>query len=123
MTAATPSTEELLARLRELEDREALHRLMCRYSRSVDSFDWDAWAQCWAPDAVADFGRSGPVEGRDAIVARSRQAQGVYRHSGGIQHLIANLEFAVSGDSAEGHGNLLFSCSINSAVAPPDFAI
>jgi ketosteroid isomerase-like protein len=119
----TSTTEELLARLRRLEDKEALTSLMNRYTGAVDAFDWEAWGACWAPDAVADFGRSGLVEGREAIAQRSRDAQGVYRERGGIQHLIANLEFTVTGDTAEGSGNLLFSCSLDSAGAPPDFAI
>jgi hypothetical protein len=97
--------------------------LLNRYSRAVDAFDWDAWGACWATDAVADFGRSGNLEGREAIVGRSRAAQDIYRHRGGMQHLLTNLEFAVSGDTAEGYGNLLFSCSINSAKTPPDFAV
>jgi ketosteroid isomerase-like protein len=117
------TTEELLTRLRQLEDKDALASLLNRYAHAVDAFDWEAWGVCWAPDAVADFGRSGPVEGRDAIVGRSRAAQDVYRDRGGMQHLLANLELTVNGDTAEGSGNLLFSSSPDSAGAPPDSAV
>jgi SnoaL-like domain len=123
METAGIGMEQLLARLTQLEDKQALAALMNRYSHAVDTFDWDTWGACWAPDAIADFGRSGPVRGRDAIVGQSREAQGIYQLRGGIQHLIANIELTVSGDVAEGSGNLLFSCSLNSAVAPPDLAI
>jgi hypothetical protein len=101
-------SSELLARLRELEDRQALASLMNRYVAAVDAFDWEAWGACWAPDAVADFGRSGALEGREAIVGAARARQSDYD---GMQHLIANAEFDVTGDTAEGYGNLLFSAA------------
>jgi ketosteroid isomerase-like protein len=101
-------SSELLERLRELEDRQALASLMNRYVAAVDAFDWEAWGACWAPDAIADFGRSGALEGRDAIVEAARARQDGYE---GMQHLIANAEFDVTGDSAEGYGNLLFSAA------------
>ena len=121
--ASEEDIEELLQRLRGLEDQQALASLMNRYSRAVDAFDWDAWGECWTLDAVADFGRSGAVEGRAAIVSNSRTKQDIYRQRGGMQHLIANLEFTVEGDTAEGTGNLLFSSSVDSATTAPDRTI
>jgi hypothetical protein len=99
--ATETSTEELLARLRELEDKQALASLMNRYVEAVDAFDWEAWGGCWAADAIADFGRSGRLDGRERIVATARERQDAYRARGGMQHLVANLEFAVTGNTAE----------------------
>jgi hypothetical protein len=107
-------SSDLLERLRELEDRQALASLLNHYVAAVDAFDWDAWGACWAPDAIADFGRSGALHGREAIVEAARSRQAGYQ---GMQHLIANAEFAVAGDTAEGYGNLLFS------VAQPGYAM
>jgi hypothetical protein len=115
--------EQLEARLHELEDKQALASLLNGYSLAVDSFDWDAWGRCWAEDAVADFGPYGKLEGREAIVANGRRAQDVYKARGGMQHVLANLEFELDGDTASGFGNLVFSCSLNSAKSPPDYAI
>jgi hypothetical protein len=119
--ATAVTTEELLARLRELEDKQALASLMNRYVEAVDSFDWEAWGACWAVDAIADFGRSGRLDGRERIVAMARERQEAYRARGGMQHLVANLEFAVTGDTAEGYGNLLFSAALQSPQ--PHYAI
>jgi ketosteroid isomerase-like protein len=115
--------DDLWARLRELEDKQALASLINRYIRAVDSFDYDAWGECWAEDAIADMGRGDTLVGREAIIAASRSSQSMFEDSGGVQHVIVNLEFEVHGDVAEGSGNLLFASSPDSVAAPPNRAI
>jgi SnoaL-like domain len=114
---------DLEARLQELEDKQALGALLARYTRAVDSFDWETWGRCWAQDAVADWGELGQLQGREAIVSASRAAETVYEHRGGMQHLLANLDFEVDGDTAEGTGNLLFAATLSVAKSPPDYAL
>jgi hypothetical protein len=46
---------------------EEIKRLKARYFRTMDTNDWDEFAQLWARDAVAGQGDSA-VRGRDAIV-------------------------------------------------------
>jgi ketosteroid isomerase-like protein len=121
-TTSEQQVEQLAARLAELEDKQALAALLSRYTLAVDSFDWEAWGRCWAEDAVADWGELGQLQGREAIVKASRQAETIYEHRGGMQHLLANLDFEVDGDTAKGTGNLLFACSLNSVKSPPDYA-
>lgn len=123
---ATPPEERLealSARIQDLEDRQALASLLNRYTRAVDAFDWEAWGECWAKDAVADWGELGQLQGREAIVRASREAETIYQQRGGMQHVLTNLEFKVQGDTAEGFGNLLFTCTLNTAKSPPDYAV
>jgi hypothetical protein len=125
-SVVTPPGErlgDLLTRLGELEDKHALASLMNRYVLAVDSFDWDAWGKCWAPDAVADFGRHGLLAGREAIVTASRSGRTIYEDRGGMQHVVVNLEFDVDGDCATGSGNLLYARTLDSARQAPDRAI
>jgi hypothetical protein len=114
--------KQLSRRVEELEDKQALASLLNRYVRTVDSFDWEAWGECWTEDAVADFGPYGKVERREAILKASREAQAIYQHRGGMQHVLANLELEVDGDTAVGLCNLLLAVTLNSAKAPPDYA-
>jgi SnoaL-like domain len=71
---------------------------------------------------VADFGPYGKLEGRAAIVAASREAQGTYERRGGMQHVLANLELELQGDTAVGSSNVSVIVTLNSAKTPPDYA-
>jgi uncharacterized protein (TIGR02246 family) len=61
--------------LDELLAIEAIKRLKARYMRAVDTKDWDALAQTFAPDARSLYsGGKYAYEGRDAIVGFLRGA-------------------------------------------------
>ncbi|MFD8144727.1 nuclear transport factor 2 family protein [Streptomyces sp. NPDC059708] len=66
-TASDTSTDGLLRRLRALEDKEALRALLMRGWRALDHKDWRTWSDCWAHDAVLEFGPWGRISGREAI--------------------------------------------------------
>jgi len=56
--------------LEELLAIEAIKRLKARYFRTMDTQDWEGFADCFTDDVVADF-RDAPGEltqGRDAFV-------------------------------------------------------
>lgn len=58
---------DLEARIRLLEDLEAIKRLKYRYFRCIDKALWDEIGDCFAEDGVADYGEYGVIEGRVAI--------------------------------------------------------
>lgn len=61
-------TSELSARIRRLEDIEAIKTLKRRYAALLDdNYDADGCAQLFAEDAVWDGGSFGRHEGREAI--------------------------------------------------------
>jgi ketosteroid isomerase-like protein len=125
-TAVTPvaaRVEELSARLQEVEDKQAIASLLNRYVVAVDSFDWDGWGRCWAPEAVANFGRHGELVGREAIVTAARNRQTIYQDQGSMQHILVNVELKVRGDTAEGGGNLVFVSALERPGGPPDHAL
>lgn len=59
---------DLEARIRSLEDIEALKRLKAKYWRCLDRKLWDEIAECFTEDAFADYGPQMRFEGRQAIV-------------------------------------------------------
>ncbi|MFJ8569277.1 nuclear transport factor 2 family protein [Streptomyces sp. NPDC093514] len=103
MTGATD--EDLLRRLRVLEDKEALRQLMIRGWRALDRKDWRTWIECWAEDAVLDFGPWGEIQGRDAVRAKVEAAEA---HFPTMQHHILNMDFQVEDDRATGIGYMWF---------------
>jgi SnoaL-like domain len=100
------SLGEILQRLRVLEDKAALLRLMNTYSRLADEFKPEEWGECWTEDAVIESPRTfGHIKGRDIIVSRSRGEMGLFQAR---EHLITNMEFDIDGDKAKGFGAVLF---------------
>lgn len=58
---------DLEARIRVLEDIEAIKRLKYKYFRCIDKGLWDEIGDCFAEDGVADYVPGMPLEGRPAI--------------------------------------------------------
>lgn len=59
---------DMEARLKRLEDIEAIKQLKARYWRCVDLKLWDEMAEVFTEDAVADYGPKAKLAGRQAIV-------------------------------------------------------
>jgi len=58
----------LEARIRTIEDNEAVKKLMARYWRCLDDKLWEELPSCFTHDVVADYGQPAwRREGRDAI--------------------------------------------------------
>jgi bile-acid 7alpha-dehydratase len=61
--------EELKARVRRLEDIEAIRRLRNKYFRCLDGRLWDEMAECFADDVSASyFNGEFKFEGKDALL-------------------------------------------------------
>ena len=92
------STDDVLALLREERDIRAICELKYRYLRTLDSKDWDAFEQCFVPEATGDY--NGLVfDDRAALVAYMRENLG----EGLVTlHQAHHPEIAVDGDAATG---------------------
>ncbi len=60
--------EEECRELRKLKDIEAIKRLRHKYLRCIDMQTFDRLIECFAEDAVADFGPTRKFQGRNAVV-------------------------------------------------------
>lgn len=105
MTCIPTEHADLAARLRELEDKEALRALMIQGWSALDRKDWRTWIGCWTEDAVLEFGPWDRIHGREAILAKVAEAESPYVS---MQHHILNMLFEVNGDRATGIGYLWF---------------
>lgn len=63
------SNDDIAARLRRLEDREAIRDLIGRYSLAVDNHDFAALGALWHPDAVYGYVDQPQATGARAIAA------------------------------------------------------
>ncbi|KAL7916692.1 hypothetical protein GGI35DRAFT_433839 [Trichoderma velutinum] len=101
--------ESLHKRLALLEDINALHTLMSRYSNSSDNHDWDGFADCFVPNGVLGVGDWGDIVGRENI-KQAASAENAYQ---GLYHSISNLNFIVHGNTATGTGYLHFVATMD----------
>lgn len=54
--------------LQEIADRLEIHEVLVRYTRAIDSGDWDRLDEVFTPDARIDYTDSGGIEGGFAEV-------------------------------------------------------
>ncbi|OUC79432.1 nuclear transport factor 2 family protein [Gordonia lacunae] len=84
--------------LQEISDRFDIADTLYRYSRAVDTKDWELWRSVFTPEAVVDysstpFGQAGP---RDEIAAWLEESFAFVSVS---QHFITNIEYTFTHDS------------------------
>ena len=67
---------ELEARIRKLENIEAIKQLKAKYWRSIDKKLWEELAECFTEDATADYGEYGISKGKAAIIKALKEGLG-----------------------------------------------
>ncbi|HET6811402.1 MAG TPA: nuclear transport factor 2 family protein [Acidimicrobiales bacterium] len=90
--------EELLARLRRLEDLEAIRQLFVDYGHHLDRGDLDAYAELFAEDGELLLGPMGRARGRAEI--RELMGRATAASAGRSWHLITNPIIELDGDRA-----------------------
>jgi len=86
---------ELEARIRRLEDIEAIKRLKHRYFNSLDSLLWDELVDCFAEDGVIDYEPDIRMEGKKDIVEHIKEK--LHEHIG--VHQGHNPEIQITSDT------------------------
>ena len=101
---AAQGSGDLAARVRALEDREAIRTLWAEYGRTLDARDFTAFSQLFARDAEFAGGPGSPVKGPAAIGAFLEKAIGTnYPNSKGRNfHLYFNESIEIHGDEGSG---------------------
>ena len=80
-------------------DTIEIQQLLARYSRSLDTRDWELYRSVFTEDAYIDYAASGGLTGRrDDVVEWLIKTLGTFEWSG--MHYITNIEAEVQGDSA-----------------------
>lgn len=83
--------------LQELSDRQEITDLVTRYTRAIDTGDWDGIDAVFTPEAVLDYTDSGgPAAPRDEAKEFVKALAGFERW----QHLIGQVAIELDGDEA-----------------------
>ena len=102
--------EVLEARVRTVEDTDAIRNLKARYAELCDdSYNPDGIAALFVEDAVWESGPLGRFEGRDAIREFFLGASKIFPFA---IHYSLNSQIEVSGDTAKARWYLFMPCTV-----------
>lgn len=92
--------EELEARIRLLEDIEAIKKLKATYGYLADALNWQGMVNLFTDDAIADFGPMGRYEGKEELTKCLRDI--AFPASPFTVHMFHNPIIEVRGEKATG---------------------
>jgi ketosteroid isomerase-like protein len=104
--------------LRRLVDRQQIVDVTLAYTYALDAKDWDALDDVFTVDATAFLTEE--LEGREAIKGRVRRALESLDLS---QHMVANHDVRIDGDSAVCRCYLQAQHVREAAPGPPNFIV
>lgn len=93
------SLEELEARIRKVEDIEAIRHMKFRYCYAYDNSDFEQLMTCFARDCRVDLGLNRIASGKVDVEAMFRKLRTAFTFSA---HMSVNPLIDVHGDSATG---------------------
>lgn len=105
----TDRLDELEARVRRLEDREAIHGLFMRYRECLDEKDFSGYAALFAEDGEF-VAAGGTAKGRDGIEELVDGMRGSLLTAvvGDDLHIVVNPEIRVDGDRATARSTWIY---------------
>ncbi|MFI5040982.1 MAG: nuclear transport factor 2 family protein [Acidimicrobiales bacterium] len=91
-------SDDLIQRVRRLEDLTAIHELFIAYGRYLDAGDLDSYAGLFTDDGEVLLGPLGRAKGRDDI--KALMAKALAGREGTSYHLITSPTVTLDGDRA-----------------------
>jgi ketosteroid isomerase-like protein len=91
-------TKSMEARVTRLEDLLAIHQLFVDYGEHLDSGDFDAYAELFAPDGEALLGPYGRAKGRAAI--KDLMVAQLGSNVGTTFHIVSSPRVTLNGNTA-----------------------
>ena len=84
--------------LQTISDRIEIDDLITRYTRSVDTLDWERFKTVFTPDATIDYTGSGGLKGtRDEMQEWLAETLPMFSK---MQHYVCQKEVTIDGDTA-----------------------
>ncbi|KAH8778062.1 hypothetical protein BGZ57DRAFT_1004338 [Hyaloscypha finlandica] len=99
--------KQILARLQELEDKEAIRSVLNQYCIRPDNYDFAGYAQLYTEDGTMGFSQWGPKVGHAAI-EQACAAERVYE---GLLHMMTNMEITIDGPTTAHATARVFFCA------------
>ncbi|MEV7397929.1 nuclear transport factor 2 family protein [Aeromicrobium sp. NPDC092404] len=86
--------------LQEISDRAEIGDVLVRYTRAVDTFDWDRLDTVFTPDAAIDYTESGGIAGTypDVKPWLAEMLPAFFRK---LMHTLGQVEVTIRGDEAD----------------------
>lgn len=100
MSAEETTTDDVEARLHELEAKEAIRQLRSEYCYRADARDWESWADVFTEDGRIEVDQLGTYEGRDEIIEFGEEV--IAAEYQWFSHMVHNGMIEVDGDEATG---------------------
>ena len=100
MATGEPTTDNVEARLHELEAKEAIRQLRSKYCYRADAQDWERWADVFTEDGRIEVDQLGTYQGRDEIVEFGTDV--IAAEYQWFSHMVHNGVIDVDGDEATG---------------------
>ncbi|ANH37396.1 hypothetical protein I601_0953 [Nocardioides dokdonensis FR1436] len=85
--------------LQQISDRLEIADVLVRYTRAIDTDDWDRLDTVFTPDAVIDYTESGGISG-DVATVKPWLAEVLPAFFPKRMHTLGQLETVVDGDTA-----------------------
>ena len=90
----------MILSIQEISDRFEIQDLCYRYAQLIDAKQFDELREVFTEDAHIDYSVfGGAVGGLEDIIQFLKDAMGIFPYT---QHLNANIQITVNGDTAEG---------------------
>jgi ketosteroid isomerase-like protein len=103
--------------LQTVSDRIEIDDLITRYTRSVDTGDWERFDTVFTPDATIDYTASGGIKGsRDEVREWLASTLPMFSH---MQHYVCQKEVELDGDAAKVRVYLMNPMTITRADGTP----
>lgn len=118
-TGSPKATVVLEKRLRNLEDREEIRRLLIDYGRFLDRRDFKAFSQLFAEEEGEWIGGMGKARGRQAIRKLMEEKIGGGEIEASNYHLFTNDSIDLNGDSATATTKWVFVIRNDSGLPQP----
>ena len=94
------NNQSLETRLRAIEDQLAIYQVICRYGFAVDGLNGEAVGSCYVENGVYAVGDIGAMEGRERIVAITRDPGHLKLVGAGCAHMSSLPYVNIDGDRA-----------------------
>jgi len=105
----------------QIADRLEIDDLLTRYATGVDRKQWDLWESCFTEDAFIDYSAFGGTKGNVKDVRRwLEETMAGFPMT---QHLVANKEIHIEGDTATARSMFYNPMAVASPDGPPSLFI
>ena len=89
------------------DDREQIRELYARYAIVIDNSRFEEWVQTFTADGTFESPLMGKFTGHEQLRKFTQQYHASWE-GGSVRHMMVNVSFDITGDTARGECNLIY---------------